>query len=120
MSATITHLAGTIVPELIDGYTASREARTIVHDIINRSNPDVTLRAPGLRRGSFRCLFPVQGDAIAAYGTLGTPQVFTITDPEVPAVGMSFVVAEGDLDIELDDETRAAWWVIVPFVEVNP
>jgi len=118
MGTTITHSAGVITPELVDGYEATREVRTVVHDIINRTNPDVTFRAPGPRSGSLRCLFPVQADAIAAYGVLSTPQVFTLTDPDVPAVGMSFIVAGGDLTIALDDNTRGVWWVTAPFVEV--
>lgn len=117
---TITHSTGAITPELIDGYEAKREARTIVHPILNRSNPDITLRAPSLRSGEFRCLFPVQADAVAAFAVLSIPQVLTLNDADVPAVAMSFVVAEGDLTIALDDETRDVWWVTVPFVEVTP
>lgn len=117
---TITHSAGVIVPDVVDGYEASREARTIVHDIINRSNPDVTLRAPGLRRGNLSCVFAVEASAQAAYAVLGVPQVLTLVDVDRTSIGMSFVVAGGDLTIGLDDETRDVWIVAVPFVEVLP
>lgn len=116
---TITHSTGTITPQLIDGYQAASEARTIVHPIINREDPDVSLRVAGLRSGSFRCLFPAQADALAAFAVFRTPQVLTLNDPDVPAVGMSFVVAEGDISIELDGDTRSVWWVTVPFREVS-
>lgn len=120
MSTSITHSFGSITPEVVDGYTASREARTVVHPILNRSDPDITLRATGLRTGSLSCVFKDQASAITAYGILSVAQVLTLTDPEVPAVDMSFVVAEGDLEIALDDETREVWIVTVPFVEVSP
>ena len=122
MSTSITHSSGTITPELINGYQASRTTRSIVHDILNRSSPDITLRAAGLRRGQFRCLFREQADALTAYAALSIPQVLTIADPEVPAINMTFVVGPDgeDLDIELDDETRDLWWIVVPFVEVTP
>ncbi|WP_298038318.1 hypothetical protein [uncultured Microbacterium sp.] len=115
---TITHDAGVITPQLVDGYQASSEARTIVHPILNRSNPDITFRAPGLRTGSFRCLFPVEADAVAAFAVFRTPQVLTIADDDRPGIVMSFVVADGDISVELDDETRDVWWVEIPFQEV--
>lgn len=122
MSSSITHSTGTVTPELIDGYQATRPTRTIVHDIINRPHPDITFRPAGLRRGEFRCLFPDQADALSAYAALSIPQVLAISDPDVPAIDMSFIVGpEGEsLAIELDDETRDAWWIVVPFVEVSP
>lgn len=113
-----------VTPQLVDGWEASREVRNVVHTILNRPDPDVTLRASGLRSGRFRLLFPEQADALTAFAGLTDPHVFTITDPDVPAVDMTFVVAEPGGDAEatmtLDDETRSVWWVEVPFTEVIP
>ncbi len=120
MATTITHSAGAITPSVMDGYQASRAARTVVHQILNRSAPDVTFRAPGLRTGTFTLVFGAQSDAIDAYGVLSIGQVFTLTDPDVTAVGMEFVVADGDLVIRLDTETRSVWVIEVPFHEVIP
>lgn len=119
MATTITHSTGTITPDLIDRFEAAREAHTVVHDILNRSNPDVTLRAPSLRRGSLACRFVQEADAISAFDVLSVPQVLAMTNADVPAVDMSFVVALGDLTISLSGDTQA-WWVTVPFVEVAP
>lgn len=115
---TITHASGSIVPTIVDGYEASREARTVVHSVLNRSAPDITFRAAGMRRGTLSCVFADQLEAVSAFGVLSIPQTFTLSDDDVPSVGMSFVVAEGDLTIALDDETREVWVVTVPFVEV--
>ncbi|MCK2028095.1 hypothetical protein KZC56_17495 [Microbacterium sp. SSW1-47] len=119
MASTITHAAGSITPRVIEGYTATREARTVIHDILNQSNPDVTLRAAGPRRGSLKCVFPTETEAVAAFGVFSVPQVLLLTDAAVPSVGMSFVVAEGDLTVSLDPDTRVVWIVNVPFVEVT-
>ena len=116
---TITHDAGVITPQLVDGYQASSEARTIVHPILNRSSPDITFRAAGLRTGTFRCLFRLEVDAVDAFAVFRTPQVLTITDDARTGIGMSFVVADGDISVELDDKTRDLWWVEVPFQEVT-
>lgn len=116
---TITHAAGTIAPEVVNGYEATREVRTIVHTIMNRPDPDIAFRAPGRRRGILTCVFAVEADARDAYGVFSEPQLLALTDPDVPTVAMTFVVAGGDLVIRLDDETRSVWLVDVPFQEVE-
>lgn len=115
---TITHGAGVITPTIVDGYSARRTANTVVHDILNRSNPDVSLRAFGLRSGALTLVFADQTTALDAYAVLSVPQVLSIMDPDVESIGMSFVVADGDLEIALDEETRSVYVVTVPFREV--
>lgn len=109
-----------VTPILVDGYEATREPGNVVHDIINKTYPDVTLRAPGARRGSLRLLFATEADAINAFAAMAYVGDFTITDPDVPGIEMRFVVAEGGLYIGIDDQSRNVWWVEVPFVEIAP
>lgn len=116
----IIHSTGVIVPQVVNGYEASREARTVVNAVLNRSNPDVTLRDPGPRSGSLALVFATENAAQDAFAVLGTRQVFTLADPDRLSIGMSFVVADGDLTIGLDADTREVWIVTVPFVEVLP
>lgn len=116
----IVHSTGTITPDIVDGWRASREARTIVHTILGRAAPDVTFRPAGIRSGSLTCVFSVEADAAAAADVFAIPQVLTLTDADRPHLAMSFVVADGDIDVSLDDETRDVWIVTVPFREVNP
>ncbi|MEV4738539.1 MULTISPECIES: hypothetical protein [unclassified Microbacterium] len=115
---TITHATGVITPTIVDGYTAARSPRTIMHPILGRDADDVTLRPASLRRGSLTLVFALEVDARAAVTALTTPQVLTLADPDV-SIGMSFVVAEDDVTLELDDETRDAWIVTTPFREVR-
>lgn len=117
---TITHSTGQIVPTIVDGYEARREVRNVIHPILGNESPSVTFRPAGLRRGSLRCVFADRVAAQAAFGVLATGQVFTLADADVPTLDMSFVVDEGDLTIHLDDLTRSAWVVTVPFQEVAP
>ncbi|MHC9045822.1 hypothetical protein ACYX8G_14645 [Microbacterium saperdae] len=120
MSTTITHTGGTITPTLIDGYRAARALGSIVHEIPNRPNPDVSLRAAGLRRGEFVLVFADQVDAVAAFAALGVAQVLVLVSTDLPPINMSFIVAGGDLVIELDRVTRKSWTVTVPYQEVSP
>ena len=115
---TITHSTGTITPTVVDGYEAEIEGRSIVHTILGRSDPDITTRPSGLRTGTLSLVFASKADAWAAIAVLRIPQVLTLTDPDVPEVGMSFVFAGGSLVPRLDDTTRSVWTVALPFQEV--
>lgn len=120
MASTITHTTGTLTPAVVDGWRMSREARSRVHTILGRSAPDVTLRPAGMRKGALRCVFATEATAAAAVAVFATPQVLTFTDTDRPLLAGSFVVADGDIELELDDTTRNTWVVTVPFQEVSP
>lgn len=118
MSTVITHSSGVITPTAVDGYESARTPRTIVHTILGRSDPDITLRPAGLRSGTLTLVFATGAEASGAEAVLRTPEVFALTNPDVPEMAMSFVVAEGDLRTVLGD-TRQSWNVDVPFREVG-
>lgn len=120
MASTIAHSTGILTPAVVDGWRMSREARTRVHTILGRSAPDVTLRPAGMRKGSLRCVFATEAAASAAVGVFAKPQVLTFADTDRPTLAGSFVVADGDIEFELDDTTRNVWVVTVPFQEVTP
>lgn len=119
MSTIITHGAGTITPEVVDGYEAVRQARSIVHNIIGRPDPDVTFRPAGLRSGTLSLVFATSARAHAAASVLAVPGRFNLTDVAVPEVSMAFVVAGGEISVQLDSATRTVWTVTIPFQEVR-
>lgn len=110
----------TVTPLLVDGYEATRDARSVVHEVAGKTFPDVTLRPAGSRRGRLRMLFATETDATAAYAALSAQRVFMLTEADLPGIEMRFVIADGEMLIGLDDEGRRRWWVEVPFVEVSP
>lgn len=116
----ITHSAGTITPIVVNGFGASRTARSLVHEILGRPDPDITFRPAGMRSGTLKLVFATGAAAAEAEAVLVVPQVFTLFDVTVPQVGMSFVVAGGDVTSTLDEETMVVWIVEVPFQEVAP
>lgn len=120
MSTIITHSTGVITPEVVNGYEASRSVETIVHKIIGREDPDITLRPAGLRSGTLTLVFATGADASAAEAALLFPQVLTLSDTAVPEVSMSFVVGpEGQASTStLDLESQTVWLVELPFHEV--
>ncbi len=116
MTTTLSDGTSTVVPILITGWATSRPARTVVHDIIDRSSPEVTLREAGLRTGVFEVVFATAADAFEAEAMHTQATAFTFADDT--AGTFDYVVPEGtEIEVELD-ETRRAWIVRVPFQEV--
>ena len=117
---TITHSTGVITPLLVLGWSAARRSHSLVHPVLGRTDPDVTLRPAGMRTGTLTMLFANAADAAAAEAVFAVAQRLTLADPDVAAVAMTFVVAEGDIAAVLDPETRVRWTLAVPFQEVAP
>lgn len=117
MPTVINHAAGTITPTAVKGWESGAEARTIVHYVPGREDPDITLRPATLREGTITLVFASAAAAYAARPFLVFPQLLTLASTDVPQVSMSFVVANG----RVSDVLGAAgeWTISVPFQEVS-
>lgn len=111
-----------ITPTVVLGYGSAREAGTIVHPIINRAAPDVTLRPARLRSGDALELgfssATSEADSKTAEEILSMPAVFTLSSADRTTVVMSFVV-RGTVKRTLEDVTRNAWVVSFGWQEVT-
>lgn len=116
---TITNGTATIAPTIVTGWKAARSVRTIAHDIIGRSDPDVTFAPAGLRSGTLEVLFDDEAAATVAFDLLIGAYEWTLADPDRASVGMTFVVAGGDAEFDLEDESRDLWLIRVPYREVS-
>lgn len=121
---TITKGTISFSPSIVRGYAASTESRNIVHTILGRAEPDISLQPDTLRRGELELGFvdlvnPAAAEAAAFFAMKQhqTPGVFVLYDFDRPAVRMRYV-REGRMSIELDDESRHAWILTVGFQEV--
>lgn len=117
MSTTITYTGGSITPTLVDGFASERASQNVVHVILGRADPDVSLRVPVLRTGTLRMMFSSGAAAEAAEVAHALLRTFTLTSTDEPVVNMNYVVA-GAVTLELDDETRALWTLEVEYQEV--
>lgn len=117
MAHTIASGATVISPDAVDEYESRSTPGTIVHDIINREDPDVTLRPASTRSGSLKLTFSDQVASRAAEDALRTGAVWTWTAP-IPELSMSFVVYGGDIVRRWMSSGR--WVVEVPYREVYP
>lgn len=118
--ATISDGTTTITPQLVLGYEAQQAGRSVFHDVLGRSDPDVTLRTAGLRAGNLALFFLTAADADACRQLHARAAVFAYVDSDLPGTSMSYVVDEGGVTTTLDDEGRRRWVVTVAFREVMP
>ena len=105
-------------PVYVLGYETSRASRNVFHDVIGRSDPDVTLMPASLRTGTLELLYTTEAAALEAERMHAVMAVLTLADIDVPSVGMTYVV-DGTLQRRLD-ATVGVWTVSVPYREVRP
>lgn len=119
MTITISHstLSPVTVEEVID-YSADQESRNLVHPIIGRTDPDVTLRPAAMRRGTLEiwCSTEEQADSVAYLHTRQGTLYYEDTGHSY--AGMWYVV-DGRVSRLFDFET-ATWRVRVDYQEVRP
>lgn len=108
----------TTSPLLVLGYEASRRSRNTTRDLLS-GDIAVVMNSPRPRSGTLELLYDVEGDAFAAVNIHAQETTFTLETDDRVSVGMTYVLGEGDVTIALDDETRDAWVVSVPFQEIT-
>lgn len=121
MATIISSGENVITPTIVLGFESRSVAQTIVHDIIGRPHPDVTLRPASSRSGTITLGFhgpTSETDSATAETLLRTPAVFTAISDERNSLSLSFVVQD-DVVRELEDESRDAWVVRCGYREVD-
>jgi hypothetical protein len=146
MATTITYPGGIIAPTLVNGYDSERATGTVVHQILGRSDPDVTIRPAALRSGRLRLIFadtpasssdgglvydgdgyivetgggsvPAGADSKACEDAHAAGGVFTLGGEERTSIPMSYV-PKGAIRRTLDPDTMDVWIVEVDFHEVT-
>lgn len=118
MSTTITHNSTSIYPVLVLGWESTQETRNIVHAIIGKSSPDVTLKPAALRTGVLSTFWTTAANAEtcrALHGQLGT---FTLATTELSQVAMTYVVS-GAITTKLDSDSQKLWVVDIEYAEIT-
>lgn len=113
----ITYSGGTLEPDLVLGYSTAREGGAIVHDILGRADPDVTLRPMGTRTGTLTLLFTAEADAEEAERVLASADTFALSDPDRSSILMDFA-STGTVTRTLDPDTLDVWIVTVAYRQV--
>ena len=113
---TISDGVTSVTPTLVDGYSASRAARNVLHTALDGTE-DVSLMPTAPRSGVLRAVFSDEADAWSLVGMLSEPGVFTVASA-LAVIDMSFTT-DGEIAVGLDDETRSVWIVEFGFREMS-
>ncbi len=120
MPALITFGSSTIAPSQVMGYMSERAGNNVVHPILGREEPDVTLRPASLATGTLELGFQgptAESNSKTAQTLASTSGVGTFYSSDRSSVGMTFVVTDR-VRRELDPDSRDAWIVSIPWQEV--
>lgn len=123
MTVTITYpgAVDTINPDQIDGYDSERESGNVLHPIAGRASGDATLAPAQLRTGTLRLVFADEAASKAAEDAHSLPVAFTFSASDLSTVDMYYILQPGGrVRRSIDEETRNAWLLEVPFQEVSP
>lgn len=106
-----------VTPILVTGWESTRAGQNVLHNIVGRSDDDVTYRPAGLRSGTLEALCATLELALQLEQLLAQAKRFTLSDPDHPALNMAFVL-NGSITVALDDETRTQATVAVEYQQV--
>lgn len=120
MTTTITDGTTTVTPDAVEGFSSAQPSGMRLHPILGSATPDITYRPPQLRAGTLRLFFAAESDAATAATIHTTGNVLTISSTDLSTVNFSYVPAEGDGAVSVEQsETRAGWFVEVDYQEVS-
>lgn len=112
--------AATCTPDHVVGYQSTATTQTIIHPLLGRTYPDVTIRPAAARIGTLTMLFDDEAagracELLHAY----TAGPLVLVSDDVVDVSMTFMPA-GAITRTLDTVTSAVWVVAVPYQEIHP
>lgn len=112
-----TIVSGTLelAPITMTGYESSRETTSLVHEILGRATPDITLRPARSRTGTLTLVFALEVDALAAEAAHAEGRIFTIQHPTRSSIDMDYVPAGRVVRALLP---TGDWTVSIDFQEV--
>lgn len=117
MTTTVTDGTTSVTPALVVDYAHQRRVRTLVHEVIGRPDPDVTLRPAATRSGTLRALLTSPADVDALDAMLAAASILTVSSTDEPRLdGLRFAVGSGEISVTLESTTT--WIVEWPYVEV--
>lgn len=118
MSTTISTGSLTTLPVLVKNWESAQETRNIIHKIIGKSAPDVTIKPAGMRTGTLSLFYTTLSAAESARSIFTTAAVFTITSTDAPWLdGFKFVIS-GSVSAAIEEVDLASWHISIDYQEV--
>lgn len=117
LTTTLSTLTGQSIPLMMTQYASGRTTQHVVHEILGRSDPDVTFTPTQTRSGSVSFLYESLALASEGADLLAASGPITLDQSDLPTLSMVFVVT-GEIALAPDDQDADMWALTVPFREV--
>lgn len=99
-------------------YTSRRETTSVVHQVIGRADPLVSIGVQAKRTGQMGLFCLTYADALAVEDALGTGEILLLRQQDYPGLDMYFTGTASDLRPFDDVTATRRWEVTVEFTEV--
>ena len=117
----ITTGSSMVTPSAVVGYESSRSTHSVVHDVIDRTDPDASLRVAGMREGRIVLEFvgkSAETSSASAEAILAQAALFQLVS-DSSSITMAFVLPEGGSLNRSLGRTGASWQVSFDWREVS-
>lgn len=117
MTVQIINNETTIEPLMLLEYEAEVVSNNVIHTIIGKGEPDVSLADDTTRQGTLHLFFETKEDAWAAFAALRDTSVWTLSDTDHDEIGMDFTRRD-NMKIRLDSTSRRRWILEMDYQEI--
>lgn len=117
MTTLILNNESLIEPLMLLQYEAETESNNIVHRVIGKGEPDVSLAEDTTRMGTLHLFFETKADAWEAFALLRDISVWTLSDTDHEELNMDFT-RQGRMKIRLDSVSRRRWIIEMDYQEI--
>jgi hypothetical protein len=115
----LTGTALSITPYIITDYNYTVPTRNIVHEILNRTAPVVTLAPASTRTGTLNIFCATYAEAIAARDLHTKAGTFSWTTTDFTPAATMYYVVSGAVTVAQDSADVTRWMVNVEYKEVT-
>ena len=117
MTTQIINNEALIQPVFLLQYETQTESNNVVHRVIGKGEPDVSLAEDTTRMGTLHLFFDTKADAWEAFTLLRDISVWTLSDTDHEEINMDFT-RQGVMKITLDSVSRRRWIIEMDYQEI--
>lgn len=117
MTVQILNNESLIEPVMLLEYQTEVVSNNVIHTIIGKGEPDVSLAEDMTRQGTLHLFFDTKADAWAAFYALRGISTWTLTDTDHPEIDMDFTRRDR-MVLRLDSVSRRRWIIEMDYQEI--
>lgn len=106
-----------IQPVMLLEYETETESNNVLHRIIGKGEPDVSLADDTTKMGTLHLFFDTKADAWEAFTLLRDTSIWTLSDTDHEEINMDFA-RQARMKLRLDSVSRRRWIIEMDYQEI--